>query len=214
MTILYTPIDIEFDMPKEQDIIDWFEEHKILDTDYWEYTQNRHTWCLVVSRQPHEDWRRYKVWQSWTNNRTAIDNPGLFFHPGFAEQFPGLANAISQLPFSQIGGGGFIKQMSEIPAHQDTDTGFDVTEPKRYLIYVTNPTHNTFYLEHQGKKYYPEIDNKYRCFAFNNNDVLHGAESPSATKILLSVTGIIDNTQHTKLINRSMLKFKDKVIKV
>ena len=31
MTVIYTPIDIEFEVPNEQEIIDWFHANKITD---------------------------------------------------------------------------------------------------------------------------------------------------------------------------------------
>jgi len=212
--ILYTPIDIEFEMPNEQEIIDWFHEHKIQDTNYWEYREGRHTWCYVALRQEPKSWYTYDAWLDWANERQPIDDPDLVFHPGFEERFPGLAKCIRELPFDQIGTSGFIMQMNEIPAHQDTITEYDPIEPRRYIIYVTDPEENTFYLWYNGKKYYPNIDNKYRCFAFNNNDIEHGADAPINTKILLSTVGIMNEQKHKELIQRSIEKFNNKVIRV
>jgi len=212
--ILYTPIDIEFEMPNEQEIIDWFNEHKIQDTDYWEYKQGRHTWCYVALRKEPSSWYTYDPWLDWANHRKPIDNPELVFHPGFEEKFPGLAKCVKELPFDQVGTSGFIMQMGEIPPHQDTITEYDPDEPRRYIIYVTEPEENTFYLLHNHKKYYPQIDRKYRCFAFNNNNIEHGADSPKGTKILLSTVGILNRDKHKDLINRSIKKFSDKVIEV
>ena len=211
MTVLYTPIDIEFDMPAEQDVIDWFNKNKITDTDYWEYKEGRHEWCYVALREPPTDWHTYEAWTKWASNRNPIDNFGLFFHPGFEEAFPGLAKCVRELPFSQIGTSGFIMQIGTIPPHKDTP--YAVTEPCRYIIYVTDPTYNTFYIEDSGQKIFPQIDSKYRCFAFNNSAVLHGAEPTTRTKILLSTVGILDAVKHEALLERSILKFKDKVIR-
>ena len=211
--ILYTPIDIEFDMPPEQDIIDWFHQHKIKDTDYWEFSENRHTWCYVALRQEPKSWYTYDAWLDWSKERKAIDNTSLVVHPGFEDAFPGLAKCVRELPFDQIGTSGFIMQMGEIPAHQDAKTDHDASEPRRYIIYVTDPKHNTFYLEHNGVKIYPDIDEKYRCFAFNNNDIQHGADPTDRTKILLSTVGVINDQKHNDLIARSVAKFHDKVIR-
>ena len=212
--ILYTPIDIEFDMPTEQKIIDWFHSHKIQESDYWEKKQNRHEWCYVALRKEPDSWYTYDAWVDWSTERQPIDNPKLIFHPGFEKEFPGLAKCVRELPFDQVGTSGFIMQLSEIPPHKDAIMSYDPTEPRRYVIYVTNPEENTFYLKHNGKKYYPKIDPKYRCFAFNNNDIEHGADSPKGTKILLSTVGIINTKKHNELIARSIDKFKDKVINI
>jgi len=214
MTVIYTPIDIEFEMPEEEDIIDWFRDHKITDSDYWEYKEGRHTWCYVALRKEPTSWRTYDAWLDWANSREPIDDFGVFFHPTFEERFPGLAYAVRQLPFSQIGTSGFIMQMGAIPPHNDTFDPSLPTEPRRYIIYATDPKYNTFYLEHNGKKYYPEIDKKYRCFAFNNDDIVHGADNTNRTKILLSTVGVIDHNKHNELLDRSIKKFKDKVIRI
>jgi hypothetical protein len=212
MTIIYTPIDIEFEIPDEQEIVDWFNNHKIKEKDYWEYEQGRHEWCYVALRKEPKDWHTYEAWLDWSTERKPIKDAGLFFYPGFEERFPGLAKCVRELPFAQIGTSGFIMQIGEIPPHQDA--AYEITEPRRYIIYVTDPDYNTFYLEHQGKRIFPEIDKKYRCFAFNNSDVQHGAVPTNRTKILLSTVGIMDETKHQELLERSIKKFADKVLRI
>ena len=56
---------------------------------------------------------------------------------------------------------------------------------------------------------FPYISN-----SFNNNDVEHGADPTSRTKILLSFAGVLDNEKHQNLITRSIEKFADKVIRI
>jgi len=210
--IVYTPIDIEFDMPSENALIEWFENNKVLDTDYWEYTENRHTWCFIAMRHMPSDWRRFNAWREWFNERVASNSTDLFFAPGFEELFPSLANAIRQLPFKEIGASGMLMQMGAVPPHRDTYDPDQPQEPRRYIIYITNPSDSTFYIQHGDVKIYPQIDEKYRCFAFNNTDVLHGADPTFKTKIILSTAGIIDQKKHNELLSRSIKKFSNKVI--
>lgn len=212
LTVIYTPIDIEFEIPDEQEIISWFHDHKITDQNYWEYAEGRHEWCYVALREEPKSWRTYDAWLSWSKERQPIKNAGLFFHPGFEEKFPGLAKCVRELPFDQIGTSGFIMQIGTIPPHQDTN--YDMQEPRRYIIYVTDPKYNTFYLKHNDQKIFPTIDPKYRCFAFNNSDIQHGADPTARTKILLSTVGIMNSKKHQELLDRSILKFKDKVIRI
>jgi hypothetical protein len=212
MTVIYTPIDIEFDVPDEQEIIDWFHANKIVDNDYWEYKEGRHEWCYVALREEPKDWRSYRAWLDWAEERKPIENPGIFFHPGFEERFPGLAKCVRELPFDQIGTSGFIMQIGTIPPHRDAF--YEIQEPRRYVIYVTDPAYNTFHFVHNGKKIWPQIDPKYRCFAFNNSDVEHAADPTSRTKILLSTVGIMNHDKHDALLKRSMAKFADKVITI
>ncbi len=57
-----------------------------------------------------------------------------------------------------------------------------------------------------------KIDNKYRCFAFNNSNIQHAADPTDRTKILLSTVGIMNKQKHEALLERSLKKFADKVI--
>ena len=117
-----------------------------------------------------------------------------------------------ELPFDQIGTSGFIMQIGTIPPHNDAE--YDMTEPRRYIIYATDPAYNTFHFVHKGEKIWPQIDPKYRCFAFNNTDVEHAADPTNRTKILLSTVGIMNKEKHEALLKRSIEKFADKVIRI
>lgn len=213
MTLAYTPIDIAIDISSEQEIIDWFENHKVLDTDYWEYQANRHTWAIVACMQDLDDWRKIDF-NLWNNRRDQIPNAGVYFHPGFEETFPSIASAIKQLPFKQLTYAGMILQMGEISPHQDTHDQNNPTEPRRYNIYLTDPAHNTFYISKDPKseRIKPQFDNSYRCFAFNNSECWHGAEPTARPKLMIATTGIIDNEKHKALLERSLEKFPNKAI--
>jgi hypothetical protein len=211
--LAYVPVDIPVELPKEQDIVDWFDSHKVTDGDYWEYQSNRHTWAIVAARKDLSDWRKIDF-DLWNSRRELQENSELYFHPGFESQFPSLVSAIRNLPFKQITYAGMLLQMGEIASHQDTYDENNPIEPRRYNIYLTDPAYNTFYMskEENSQRVFPEIDNKYRCFAFNNSQVWHGAEPTNRTKIMIAITGIVDDTASQVLIARSLEKFKDKAL--
>ena len=209
--LAYLPIDIDVEWPDETLLLDWFNNHKLLDTDYWEYTENRHTWAMTSTCQPPKDWRRYDS-ELWENRRVERTNEGIIFHPGFAETFPSLANCIEQLPFKQLTISGMLYQMGEITEHQDTPDPLAPDEPRRYTIYLTNPSYNTFYIskEPNGVKYFPKLNNP--CFVFNNSDCWHGALPTLRPKIILTTAGIIDNEKHNELLRRSLSKFNQQAL--
>ncbi len=211
MSLAYLPIDIEVEWPDESLIVDWFHNHKLLDTDYWEYTENRHTWAMISTCSQPKDWRRYDS-EMWTNRRNEVLNEGIIFHPSFEETFPSIANCIKQLPFKQLTVSGMLYQMGTIPDHQDTADPRMPTEPRRYTIYLTDPRHNTFYFSktENGNKFYPNIVTP--CFAFNNTDCWHGAIATKRPKIILTTAGIIDDQKHEELLNRSLKKYKEYAI--
>jgi hypothetical protein len=209
----YLPVDIPVDLPCEQQIVDWFDNHKVEDADYWEYEENRHTWAIVAARKNLDNWRKIDF-DLWNTRRNLQENPELYFHPGFEEQFPSLVSAIKQLPFKQITYAGMLSQMGAIAAHQDTYDENNPLEPRRYNIYLTDPAYNTFYMckEENSERAFPQIDNTYRCFAFNNTEVWHGAEPTHRTKIMIAITGIIDDDANQELVKRSLEKFKGKAL--
>ena len=48
MNLAYTPINIYCPIPDQALLLEWFHTHKLLDTDYWEYTEDRHVWAKVA----------------------------------------------------------------------------------------------------------------------------------------------------------------------
>lgn len=213
MNLAYLPIDIPMPIIDETKLLDWFENHKLLGDDYWEYKQGRHTWAMTSTCKEPADWRRYNS-AMWENRRVEGENQGVLFHPGFEETFPEIANCITQLPFKQLTVSGMLYQMSEIPAHKDAlDTNYP-TEPRRYTIYLTNPEYNTFYVSktENSEKVLINIDPEYSCFVFNNTDVWHGALKTDRPKIILTTAGIIDNEKHETLLARSLEKFKSQAL--
>jgi L-rhamnose mutarotase len=214
MKLAYLPIDIPLNVPDEKLVLEWFENHKLLDTNYWEYEQGRHTWTMISTCTMPEDWRRYDA-DMWNNRREPIQGePDIFFHPGFEDAFPSIANCIRQLPFKQLTVSGMLYQMDEIPVHQDAIDKHNPIEPRRYTIYLTAPEHNTFYVSKtpDSEKIVLDIDPNYACFVFNNTDCFHGALKNTRPKIILTMAGIIDNEKHKALLERSLNKFKDRAV--
>lgn len=208
MTILYTPLDIKFEMPDQQALLDWFFANQIDEPDYWVFKEGRHEWALAAASQPVDDWTKIKPYEDWLAQKfTESKGAELRFAPGF-EQFTGLVEAIKQMPFKEIGAVGLLRQLIYIEPHTDTK---DITRPKepcRYMIFLTDPYENTFFIDDELVKIHPD----YRAFAFNNTDAKHGAHAPHGVKILISVVGILDHERHEEMIARSVAKFPEYVI--
>jgi hypothetical protein len=213
MKLAYLPIDIPTPIVDEKKILDWFENHKLLDTDYWEYQQGRHAWAMTSTCTPPKHWRRYDS-EMWQNRRQIGDNQGVLFHPGFEDAFPEIANCIKQLPFKQLTVSGMLFQLGEIPPHQDETDIWNPTEPRRYSIYLTSSEHNTFYVSKtpDSEKIFVNINPEYSCFVFNNTDCWHGAIKNDRPKIILTTAGILDNDKHNLLLEKSLKKFKNEAI--
>jgi hypothetical protein len=96
-----------------------------------------------------------------------------------------------------------MRQLGEIDEHRDTYDPNEPQEPRRYLIYLTDPQHNTFWVRNGDQRRVVDIPDQTRVFAFNNSETTHGALPPTGEKILLSVVGIIDDVRHQALLERS-----------
>ena len=216
MTVIYTPIDIKFDIPDETSLYEWFENNKVIYSDHWSISEGKHEWALLASREQPDDWSTLDVYEKWMKNPfVEIDNASVFFNPDINDKLESLKELILKLPFKQIGAAGLIKQKDEIELHRDTYDPTQPLEPRRYLALLTDVKKNTFYLKNRfdDRKYNIKIHSEYRVFCFNNTDVLHGAYAPFSDngKILLSVIGILDHEQHEKLLKKSIEKFHDYV---
>jgi hypothetical protein len=213
MTVLYTPLDIEVEPFESHAVIDWFDANKIDEPDYWVFKEGRHEWALAGASQPVNDWTKIKPYEDWLAQKFEPSTDAeLHFAPGFESALPQIVAAIRQMPFKEIGAVGLLKQLIEIDPHTDTHDPSNPTEPSRIMMFLTEPSENTFYMLDQDQVKLAHIHPEYRAFAFNNNAAKHGALPPKDVKILLSVVGILDHAQHQELIERSVAKFADLVI--
>lgn len=212
--LIYVPIDIEVDLPSEEELLEYHNAHHVVNTDYEDYLDNRHIYTICATRYKLDDWR---IWPNSIHNdkqgwKTESENYELFWNVDFKEKFPSIVKLIEQLPFKQIAGAAFLYQIGSYRPHFDSHDHNFPMEPRRYNVLLTNPKHNTFYMGGENEKYYPTVDPKYPVFAFNNTDITHGTEQPTGLKIVLGIMGIIDNEKHEVLIKRSLEKFPDKAI--
>lgn len=217
--LIYTQIDIPVSMPPIEDILDWHNNHCMLDTDYEDYQQGRHIYSMVCYRAPLNEYQ----WRHWdptlfrgndSNWRDYVEGANLYWAPDFKERFPTIVEGILKLPFKQIAGAGMMFQIGNTPAHFDTFDKNNPMEPRRYNMYITDPAYNTFWLAHDDTsiKHYPTVDRNYPFFAFNNWDIQHGTDWPNNLKIVMGIQGIIDNDRHEELIERSVNKYPEKAI--
>ncbi len=212
--LIYVPVDIEVDLPSEEDLLEYHNAHHVVNTDYEDFVDGRHIFTICATRYKLDDWR---VWPTSIQDnkeewKTESNDYELMWNEGFKEKFPGLVDLILSLPFKQIAGAAFLYQTGSYRPHYDSPDHNFPMEPRRYNILLTSPERNTFYMGDNDKKYYPVVDPKYPCFAFNNTDITHGTEQPTGLKIVMGIMGIIDDEKHEALIKRSVEKFPDKAI--
>lgn len=214
--LLYVPIDIEVDLPPEEELRKWHSEHRIIGVDYHDIVTWRHVYTAIASRYPLDDWRKfpwkfYQDKQAWKDQSDEYTE--LHWYPGFKEKFPSIVTMIEQLPFKQIAFTGWMHQFGPYAPHFDSSDNNDPLEPRRYNVLLTNTKHNTFYFwDGENKIPQPAVDPKYPVFAFNNTDMKHATNPVTGFKLAMGIMGVIDNEKHGALIERSLAKFPDKAI--
>jgi hypothetical protein len=214
--LIYVPIDIKVDLPPEEELRQWHNDHRVTEVDYHDIVTWRHVYTIIASRYPFEDWRKfpwifYQDKQSWKNESDEYTE--LSWCPGFKERFPTIVTMIEQLPFKQIAFAGWMHQFGPYAPHVDSSDANNPTEPRRYNVFLTNPKHNTFYFwDGENKIPQPEIDPQYPVFAFNNSDIKHGTNPVTGFKLAIGIMGVIDEEKHYALIERSLAKFPDKAL--
>lgn len=213
--LIYTPIDIPIILPDVEDMKDFHFTHGVINKDYEDIIQNRHDYTVACSRYSVEDWRilptaKYMDKGDW---KKTSDEYKLNWNPEFVKRFPTLVDAILAAPFKEIAFAGWMRQISSYPAHTDSHDPMQPMEPRRYNILLTEPEHNTFWLEDDaGQTLIPVSHKDYPMFAFNNADVKHGTNPITKFKLMMGIVGIIDPDKHLELINRSVNKFPNSTI--
>lgn len=212
--LIYCQIDVPIVLPDPEDMKDFHFTHGVINKDYEDIIQNRHDYTVACSRYPVDDWRilptaKYMDKSDWKKSSTEYK---LNWNPDFEKRFPTLVDAIKQAPFKEIAFAGWMRQINEYMLHNDSPDPQEPMEPRRYNILLTEPEHNTFYFEHEGKEIRPESSKYYPMFAFNNTDLLHGTKPLTKFKLMMGIVGIIDDTKHIELIQRSINKFPEKTI--
>jgi hypothetical protein len=213
--LLYTQIDIPIKLPEPADLEDFHWSHCVLNKDYEDIIQNRHDYTVACSRYPMDDWRQLPTTQYMDKSDWKITDREykLNWNPEFVKRFPTIVEAIQSAPFKEIAFAGWMRQINEYSAHTDSYDPLQPLEPRRYNILLTEPEHNTFWMEDgHGKEWRPDSSKDYPMFAFNNTDVLHGTKPITKFKLMLGIVGIIDDTKHTELIKRSVNKFPEKAL--
>lgn len=227
MGIAYLPIDLNFTLPDEQDIIDFCNSGTPLPKDFSPCWDTH----VIYSRLKKEDWYNVDTALYEIRNKTVYreDSVGRFYD-NFDVKFPVFSKELMQLPFKDISYMTLFRQTSTVGAHYDriANEVIDETlsminedparlhlEPKRYNILLTKFDYKSFFVSETDctDPVYPEFDKNTPCFAFSLDEHAHGATYAGDNKIMLFISGSLDEEKHVELIQRSLEKYSNKVIR-
>lgn len=209
--IVYTPIDLPCRIPDRKKLTDYTIDNHITNLTYTSML------CAVASRNPVKDWRDAReVFPDSDQGYDLRDDPRVYYAPGFEETFPELVEFIGLLPYKQLIGAALNMHTNYLPAHQDDRDITGAASPERYNVLLTpHYGQDSFFIarSENSEKIYPKILEQAPVYAFNNKDIYHGADVVLDNRIILVCAGIIDHDQHQQLIDRSVEKFSDYVIR-
>jgi len=213
--IIYTPIDISVKLPNYTRLKEYFNINRMYNLK--ETTGYTSQMCAVASRNSVSNWKdATDVFKP--DNDTDFDltyNSIIYYAPGIQEQFPELVDILNLLPYKQIVGAALNMHTELLPTHRDRIYSETAVSPARYNVLLSpHFGQDSFYLTNNfnSKKVYPTILEEYPIYAFNNNDVYHGADIILDDRIILVCMGVLDNGKHQQLIEQSTTKFKEYVI--
>lgn len=210
MSIAYTPIDLKFDKVDYPTLLDYVKTNFITNLGYTSKL------APVATRYEVNDWTDCKEVFDKDNGYELKEDYDIFFAPGIKELFPSIVDLIYRLPYKQLIGAGFnLHENTLYPHRDDVDTNLPYT-PERYNV-LLSPHYELdsfFVCENiDSKKVYPTILEDYPVYAFDNRNYYHGADPVLDDRIILVCVGIIDEHKHKQLIDSSVEKFKDYIIR-
>lgn len=223
MTIAYLPIDIDVQLPNEQQIIDFCYEHKIP-----ELTQTKdnikHWYKIpVCGRCESADWYDIEKFKHTLYNRFVPNLYPVKYANEIDRVFPEIPYMLEQLPFKELSFVVMLMQREEVECHTDnqqndyvvdpSEISIDI-EPRRYNIQLTRHGLPSFYVskDKDSERFYPSITREQPCFALCEQYHWHGADYVTSDKVMLAVFGILDRTKHQQMLADNLAKYKDKAI--
>lgn len=215
MAIAFAPIDIEVKLPDENLLLDYIDTFKITGT----------TWDIgpVLSRMQDDEWQNMPKALDSLYNRYNIGNDVFRYANDVDTLMPEIPFMLNQLPFKQLTVVVLFKQTAQVNHHYDPHTS-DVysdeseisidLEPRRYNILLTRHDTPSFFVGNDmNEKIYPIITKDRPAFSFCERYHYHGADYIGPNKVMLSVFGILDRDKHKVMIENSLKKYPNEVIK-
>jgi len=222
-TIGFLPLDLDYQLPDENEIIKYCHKNHIKR----EFTEeNGPCWLItpVCGRFNPADWYDHKKVNNHWFNRYVSTKKELEFVNDIEKKFPNIKHMLNQLPYKELSIATLFLQISDVESHIDwfKDDNYDdpdeksiENEPRRFNIQLSKHHYPSTFLSgtEKGEKYYANISQKTPGYCISEMYNWHGADLCGPDKITLFTTGLIDKEKRDQLINKSLLKYnKDAII--
>lgn len=221
-TIAYLPLDLDYRLPNEDEVIKYCYENHI-PTDVT--SDSGPCWLItpVCGRFDPKDWfDKEKSNNHWFHRYVEYGLPVQYVN-NIDKKFPEIKYMLEQLPYRELSIATLFLQYKNVECHLDWFK-YDVyndeseksieNEPRRFNIQMSKHHYKSSFVagsEH-GEKHYATITKEYPGYCISECYNWHGADLAGPDKITLFTTGLIDKEKRDNLINRSIEKFKDQAI--
>lgn len=227
MAIAYAPLDIDVRLPDEKVLIEYCNQYFVnQESDEKDFpdTYNNLYSVPVYARGTTKDWYDPSTaQQGYINRYNHTGVPGNYAN-GIDKLMPEIPYILSQLPYKELTVAMFFVQKAFVRPHYDTelDEQYDdlseiliENEPHRINVLLTNHGTRSFFVSEfsDSQRYFPNITKERPCYAFCERYHYHGADYVAPNKILLTTFGILDREKHRKMINESIQKYPDEIIR-
>jgi len=221
MGIAFLPIDIDVQLPNEQKLIDYLEEHKMVKNNREGHSHWWDTIPVLMRGQPGMDYNMANTTELIANRYNAgMGTPN--YVNDIDKVFPEIPYMLEQLPFKEMTVVAMLCQNEAVDYHTDglkedndldpTETAYSL-EPRRYNILLTKHDYqDCFFVSNKigGEKVYPKITRERPCHVISDRFYAHGAEYRGPGKIMLAVIGgILDRPKHLKMIEQNLEKYRN-----
>ena len=221
-TIAFLPLDLDYRLPNEQQIIDYCYKNHIPES----VTRPKGPcWLItpVCGRFNPDEWFEEKSFNNnWFNRYVSNNNP-LQYVNNIDKIFPDIKFMLEQLPYKELTIATLFLQDREVGCHidwfkEDKDTDPEErsieNEPRRFNIQMTNYHYKSTYVAPSefGERVYGKITKETPGYCISEIYNWHGANLAGKDKVTLFTTGLIDKQKRDELVHRSLQKFKNEAV--
>lgn len=197
--IFYTPINLPIVAPNNLiDFYNWYDERKnqVINT------LGKTPWKGLCIHSPEGD----KLPSYYPNTPTGFD---------FKYQFPEIWDGCLQLPFKKLYLAHLWEQYIDVVPHKDPYNSPKGPTSFRIMLINESDAPTFYFIDYKARKFDLKLPNDSNIFAFCNNQVMHGSKMPSnGRKVVLWINGELDEERYQNLIQSSIEKYPDYVLKV
>ena len=221
-TIAFLPLDLDYVLPDEDEIIKYCYENHIEK----EVTKTNGPWWLITpvcGRFNPKDWRNSKSSNEHWFQRYVSNGKELQYDNDIEKKFPSIKFMLDQLPYKELTIATLFLQISEVDCHIDwfkNDQYNDLTEslienePRRFNIQLTKHHYRSSFLAatETGERHYANITANTPGYCISEMYNWHGADLCGPNKVTLFTTGLIDKEKRDDLVNRSLQLYSNDAI--